>query len=137
MIALRDDPARHPRPRLRWLARGWAVLILVACWIPRAHLPPGERVPGVPNVDKVVHFGLFAVLGLLVRLSASPRTRTATLLALGLLLAIVSEVGQATPFVNRDANVPDGLADSLGMLAGLLAIALLPARTDRSGGAGS
>src|SRR5882724_8760727 len=49
------------RARLAWL---WTLVILVLCWIPRSILSIHEKGPKpffVPNFDKLVHLGIFAV----------------------------------------------------------------------------
>jgi VanZ family protein len=113
-----------PRSRLAW---AWTVVILALCWIPRAYLGSVEHSPKpffVPNFDKVVHLGIFAVFAFLwMRVGSSSRRGWWVLLA-GVALAVVSELGQDLPIVNRDANLADGLADTLGVIVGLMAFGL-------------
>ncbi|WP_435019664.1 VanZ family protein [Tundrisphaera sp. TA3] len=75
----------------------------------------------LPHLDKVVHFGMFAVLGWLGmyagRKPGPPRYRGIFLLGLG--LAILSELGQMMPFVHRDAGLDDLAADMTGVIVGL------------------
>jgi hypothetical protein len=80
-------------------------------------LTPGEDVPQGGPDDKVVHALIFVVLAIAGRLALVPW------LALGIGLAsyaAVTEVLQATLPIHRDGNVPDFLADSVGIAAGLL-----------------
>jgi VanZ family protein len=74
---------------------------------------------GVPQADKVVHVVLFAGFGFLW-LRALPRGAGARVVLLGLLLAIVTELGQNHHWVGRDGSVEDGLADLVGALIGVL-----------------
>jgi VanZ family protein len=113
-----------PRSRPAW---AWTVVILALCWIPRIYLGAIEHSPKplfVPNFDKLVHLGIFAVFAVLwMRVGSSSRRGWWVLLA-GVALAVVSELGQDLPIVNRDANLADGLADTVGVILGLLAFGL-------------
>jgi hypothetical protein len=80
-------------------------------------LTPGDDVPQGGPDDKVVHALIFVVLAVAGRWAQFPW------LALGIGLAAyaaVTEVLQATLPINRDGNVPDFLADSVGLVVGLL-----------------
>jgi VanZ family protein len=79
---------------------------------------PASDVPSSPpGVDKVVHLSLFLALGLTARWAGVGRQVTAASL---LLYAVVSELLQGTDLVGRDAELLDGVADTLGVLAGLV-----------------
>jgi VanZ family protein len=90
----------------------WALCILLTSSIPGDDLPEQE----IPNLDKVVHFGIYAVFGfLLSRGTASFR------LALGLatLFALADELYQnLTPY--RSPDPWDCVADVAGACAGIL-----------------
>ncbi len=79
---------------------------------------PASAVPGgLPINDKVVHAGLFAALALTGRLAGLPLVP----LAAGLLVyAGVSEVLQVVLPIGRDGDWRDALADSAGVVTGLL-----------------
>ena len=102
------------------LARGaLAVSVLVSLAVLFA---PASDVPSSPpGVDKVVHLSLFLALALTARWAGVGRQVTAVSL---LLYAAVSEVLQGTDLVGRDAELLDGVADAVGVLAGLLLWAL-------------
>jgi hypothetical protein len=85
---------------------------------------------GPPGSDKVVHFVLFAVLAVSGRWAG---VRNGVLAGLLVLYAAGSELLQGTDLVDRDASVGDLVADSAGVVAGLLLWRLLAARSDRSG----
>jgi len=117
-------------------AWAWTAMILAACWFPRTLMPVDEtrhRLHRVPHLDKLVHFSMFAGFGLLWMRVDPARRRGLGVLAGGCLLAIVSELGQGLPIVHRDPSVLDGLADTLGLVAGMAATS--PAR--RRGDAGA
>jgi uncharacterized protein YfiM (DUF2279 family) len=110
------------------LARGaFAVSVLVSFAVLFA--PPSDVPASPPGVDKLIHFTLFAVLAATGRWAGIGRGALAT----GLVLyAGGSELLQGTDLVDRDASVGDLLADSAGVVAGLLLWRLLAARRDRS-----
>ena len=109
---------RPPRLLVAW---AWTALIFVLCWTPRAFVPEGEgasRPFPIPYFDKFIHLALFAGFSFWWMVAGTLRARW--VIAAGLLATLVSELGQMAPVVNRDANWPDGLADGLGLLAGLV-----------------
>ena len=80
-------------------------------------LTPGDDVPQGGPDDKVVHALIFVVLAVAGRWAQAPWV------ALGIGLAAyaaVTEILQATLPINRDGNVPDFLADLVGIGVGLL-----------------
>ena len=107
------------RPKTTWLAVAWTLIVFGICWTPRTMMPVAEDLPKpflLQHLDKVVHFGAFAVFGL-AWIAAAPG-RAGRVTAAGVAAAVLSELGQATPLVNRDAEWGDGLADVLGVFAG-------------------
>ncbi len=108
-----------PRALLAW---SWTLVILVLCWVPRRYFPEGERLPRtifVPNFDKIVHIGIFVVFAFLWMRVGRAGDSASRVLAAGLALALISEVGQELPIVHRDANVFDWIADALGIVVGI------------------
>src|SRR5689334_394579 len=100
----------------------WTMAILVACWTPGRWLPvpePGTSGQEVPHKDKLVHFGMFAGFGLLWWRPGAGRRQALGILAGGLVLAVLSEAGQAVPAIHRDPDRLDVLADAVGLVAGL------------------
>jgi hypothetical protein len=107
---------------IRALAIATTVMIMVGCWLPDQYVP--EEYHGKPDPwhkDKIFHGGMFALFGVLWMLEAPSTRRGAAVLAAGFGLAVITELGQAHPFVGRDPNLPDGLADSAGVLVGIAA----------------
>ena len=106
--------------RSTWIAVLWTILILVLCWMPRHSLPMDEGGPSLLNrlhFDKVVHLGIFAVFAFLWRRAFSRRAVVVIVVA-GLFLAVITELGQATSIVGRDADVWDAVADAIGVVVG-------------------
>lgn len=76
----------------------------------------------VSGADKVVHFGIYGILGVLVtRALAPPRTRVDLLAALAgmTVFAMLDELHQHW-IPGRDASVADWAADLLGATVGLV-----------------
>ncbi len=101
----------------------WTLAIMVLCW-----LSPGwveeleQKTPGwfaFPDLDKVVHWGIFCIFALLWLRTSESRRRFWMVALGGLALAVITEVGQNLPFIRRDGNVPDAIADVIGVLIGL------------------
>src|SRR5699024_7268629 len=87
-----------------------------ACWIPRRAMAADEHRPRpIPHVDKIVHFGLFAVLGALAAPAGSRGRRVALTLAWGAALAVPTEDGQGTRCVGRDPGAMAAQADPAGV----------------------
>lgn len=111
-----------------FLAGSWTVLILVLCWFPRFLMPVRETGPRpffVPNFDKLVHLGIFAVFSFLWMRVGPPVGKAGRVCLAGLVLAAISELGQELPIVSRDASVMDAVADGVGVGIGLLAHRLM------------
>ena len=124
-------------PAANWPARGsdltihralmavlWTIVIMMLCWLPRHVVQRVEAGSGwfkIVNLDKFVHGGIFIVFALLwARVWSSPR-RFAWIALGGVIFAAITEIGQLIPAVGRDATVPDVIADSIGVLIGILA----------------
>ncbi len=120
---------------LAWLRLGlavtWTLLIAIACWLPRAVVQEVEDGSGwfkMPNLDKLIHCTIFMFFA--VFWSRVVRGRAGAVVAGGLVLAIVTELGQSTALVGRDANVFDALADMIGVAVGVLLASRFASRLD-------
>ena len=105
----------------------WIVILLGLLFYPM-NASPIYSWGGFPHWDKVAHFGLFGVTGIvgvfvtgfLNRL----KDRVLFSLLLGFALAAGTEVGQSL-IPHRDMSIYDFAADMAGLIAGLLFYALL------------
>jgi uncharacterized membrane protein YccC len=106
-----------------WRAIAWTILILVLCWMPHRSMPIVENAPSLfyrMQGDKFVHCGMFAAFAFLWRRGTGPSS--AALIGIsGVALAVITEVGQGTTLVGRDADAWDAIADCLGVAIGLVA----------------
>jgi VanZ family protein len=88
------------------------------------------QLPGPPltgHLDKVAHFGAYAVLGALLGfgwLRAGRRPAAGLLIALAVMTGAVDELLQGT-IAGRHGDPLDWLADSAGALTGFIAVARL------------
>lgn len=123
------------RWRAWWPAAAWAALILALTSVPH----PSSPLPSFVGLDKLVHAGMYGVLGLLAAVSAARdvrlRGRPALHVALAVAAAVAAlgaldELHQAL-IPGRSAELLDWTADlvggTLGALAGLPRLRRRPA----------
>ncbi|GAB3945600.1 hypothetical protein GCM10028805_14970 [Spirosoma harenae] len=108
-----------PPALVRWLAIIWTIIMLIGC------LTPHEEIPGELATwnDKVLHILIFAPFTLLWALTGFQVGRV---LIAGILFGALIEVLQYILPINRSADWMDLAADSLGAVAGILIVWLLP-----------
>lgn len=95
---------------------------MVACLIPGRFFPEDPSAGSlieIPHLDKAVHFGMFFLFALLWLRAGTGSGRSGRVLACGIGLAAATEVAQGLPFVERDPEVLDALADAAGVISGL------------------
>jgi VanZ family protein len=108
--------------RLR-LALLWTVLVILACAWPSHRLPVEETAAGfgrIKHLDKLLHAGIFSVLGLLWVRVAGARSRLVLLIFAGVGLSAATELLQLLPAIGRDASWGDFTADVIGLALGLV-----------------
>ena len=112
----------------RWVGQvAFAAVVLLSLVV---LFSPASDVPSdVPISDKVIHFSLFAALAVTGRLAGIPPLPLAVGLAA---YAGVSEVLQTVLPINRDGDVRDALADTLGALVGIALVTLVARGRHRS-----
>src|SRR5947199_867458 len=89
---LRESP---PMTLRSFLAGSWTIVILALCWFPRFLMPVQETGPRpffVPNFDKLVHLGIFAVFAVLWMRAGPPIGKAGRVFLFGLALAVLSEL---------------------------------------------
>jgi VanZ family protein len=99
------------RPVILWAA---AILVMTS-W------PSPGGIPDVTGIDKVAHFGVYAVLGTLVARALLPaRTRSVLVFAfIGIATFGALDELHQNWIPGRDASVADWIADFSGALVGL------------------
>lgn len=112
----------------------WAVVIFVLCALPSEDIPDPHL--DIPHLDKVVHFGMFFILALLLCNELQYQTRFTwrkiyiTTVCIAFIYGGVIELLQQY-FFNRSGDVLDLLADVLGAIAGCLVYPLFKAWKDK------
>jgi len=104
------------------MALVWTLVIMVLCWLPRNLVQQVEGESSwfkIPNLDKVVHCGIFVIFSILWLRVGSVRRRFGRVALGGFVLAVVTELVQQLPVVGRDASVADALTDVIGVLIGI------------------
>lgn len=112
--------------RARRVLIGFFLLLLLLTHFPNPYHSDGEP----EHWDKLVHFGLYAVLaGLALRVLSlreaawHPFLRCATVVACVTAFGLLDEFTQ--PFTGRDFDWFDWLADAVGAVSGIVAYALV------------
>jgi VanZ like protein len=114
----------HDPPKLFRLAAAiiWTVVILLLCWIPATVVQRIEaKSPWlqIPDLDKVIHAGIFVVLAVLWRRAYSSRRAIGAVILGGFALGALTELGQLLPIVRRHAELYDLATDCVGVLIGV------------------
>ncbi len=106
----------------------WAIVIFVLCSVPGNSLPETSMFQ-IPYFDKMVHFGMFFIMGIFVvselRFQTKLRRRTIALITF-LLITLYGgliEILQERYFINRSGDIWDLCADVAG---GIIAVLMFP-----------
>lgn len=100
----------------------WTVVICFLCWMPGRWVQEvGRASPWfeLPDLDKVVHWGIFVLFTVLWLRTGTSRWRYAWVALGGLAMAAITELVQNLPAVGRDAEVADAITDLIGVAIGL------------------
>lgn len=124
-LQLRRSLQSEQRSRRRW-AWIWSLFIVLICLAPHNPGPPSTL-----PLDKLAHFLLFAVFGVLW-LRTCPRKIWQIALA-GTLLGLAIEIAQSVLGWGRMGDAADFLADFVGLGFGLGFASMRLARLDRFG----
>lgn len=106
----------------------WAIVIFVLCSIPGDNIPQASMVQ-IPHFDKIVHFGLFFIMGIFLISELRYQTNLSRLgiaVIVFVLIAIyggVIEFLQEHYFINRSGDFWDLCADAAG---GVTSVFLFP-----------
>ena len=97
----------------------WAIVIFVLCSIPGDDLPQASMIQ-IPHFDKMIHFGLFFIMGIFLISELRYQTKLSRMsIALIVFAAIaiyggVIELLQEKYFINRSGDFWDLCADAAG-----------------------
>ncbi|RUT78856.1 VanZ family protein [Ancylomarina longa] len=106
----------------------WALLIFILCSVPGDDLPKSSLF-NLPYFDKMVHFGMFFVMGIFLLAELSYQTNLSKFKMIGIALFLIAAYGalieylQQNYFIHRSGDYWDLSADILG---GIVAVILYP-----------
>lgn len=110
-----------------WPAIFWSAIIIILLSIPGSDLPNEASFLNIPHFDKWVHFGIFMLFVVLWCWAVSLKKSQTKILKKFLLITIAGialgyllELVQKYFVPNRDYDLWDVLADSIGAISGLL-----------------
>jgi len=105
-----------------YLAITWAVLITIASLVSLNGIPKGY----VSGNDKVVHFIFYAVFVVLLSLAKSKscfkKKHDLLIILFVIIYGIVIEILQGVLTKNREADIYDAIANSLGAIVGFICL---------------
>jgi VanZ family protein len=106
-------------------AISWTIIILIIVGIPGNQIPRVSKFIDLFQPDKIVHLAMFAPFSYLwalyiYGLTSSRKRSVYFVLVLGMFYAIISELLQKYVFIGRNANVPDAIADIVGVIVGIV-----------------
>ena len=113
--------------RLRWSPPiVWAAVILTLTSLPASQLAPVGAF-AFPGADKLVHFGMYGVLGALVARAVGPAAAGRALgpVLVGMALFAAADEWHQRFVPGRSAELPDFAADVAGAAAGYAAATYL------------
>jgi hypothetical protein len=105
------------------MAALWTSVIFFLCWMPGKwvqEVQEGSPWLQFPDLDKVVHWGIFVLFTVLWLRTGTSRWRYAWVALGGLAVAAITELVQMLlPAIGRDAEVGDAITDLIGVAIGL------------------
>ena len=113
----------------------WAIVIFILCSVPGDSLPQTSAIR-IPHFDKMVHFGLFFIMGIFLISELRNQTKlsrlTVSIITLSLIAiyGAVIEVLQEHYFVRRSGDTWDLLADVTGGVFSVLMFPFLKRQKD-------
>jgi VanZ like family len=105
------------------MAALWTLVILFLCWMPGKwvkEVEGGSPWFQIPDLDKVIHWGIFVLFTILWLRTGTSRWRYAWVALAGLALAAITELVQSSiPAIGRDGEIGDAITDLIGVAIGL------------------
>ena len=106
--------------KIHWQPLIWTILILVLCLMPKSAEPPPFWLSLIPHFDKIVHFGLYAVLGFLwYQSNKQKHSPLFFVLVFFYCFTLGGAIELIQPYVGRTKELMDLIADILGGIMGI------------------
>ena len=116
------------KSKLFWRNIVWALIVFILCSIPGDDLPKTSAIH-IPHFDKIVHFGMFFIMGIFLMAELSFQTKLKQAYIILITVLLIAAYGGAIEylqqhyFTNRSGDYIDLAADILG---GIVAVILYP-----------
>lgn len=113
----------------------WAIVIFVLCSVPGNSLPQSSMVE-IPYFDKMVHFGLFFIMGIFLIAELRYQTKLSRISIAFITFALITiyggaiEVLQENYFTNRSGDFWDLCADVAGGITSVFMFPFLKKQKD-------
>lgn len=113
-----------------FLAIGWTFVILFLTGMPGDSFPKTSQWLDLFQVDKLIHLGMFIPFTIfwlfLLELHNISNNNAAIIISFfGIIYGILTEVLQHYIFIGRSANVPDAIADAIGVVLGVFVFRII------------
>jgi VanZ family protein len=113
----------------------WAIIIFILCSLPGESLPQTSMIQ-IPHFDKMVHFGLFFIMGIFLIAELSYQTKLSRISIAFITFAVIAfyggaiEVLQENYFSNRSGDFWDLCADIAGGITSVFMFPFLKKQKD-------
>lgn len=113
----------------------WAIVIFILCSVPGNSLPQSSMIE-IPYFDKMVHFGLFFIMGIFLIAELRYQTKLSRISIAFITFALITiyggviEVLQENYFTNRSGDFWDLCADVAGGITSVFMFSFLKKQKD-------
>ncbi len=112
-----------------WLSIIWSIIIIIFCSLPSSNIPR-NRIINIPHLDKILHFGIYFILSLLILYETKIKTGKNKIVFIltavfSFVLGLLIEIEQQYLISSRTGDLYDLLADIIGAISGILFFVLL------------
>jgi len=112
-----------------WLSIIWSIIIIIFCSLPNSNIPR-NRIISIPHFDKIIHFGIYFILSLLILYETKikiGKKKTVFIFTsiFSFVLGLLIEIEQHYLINSRTGDLYDLIADVLGTITGIIFFVLL------------
>ena len=98
----------------------WTSVILILCLLPRSTEPTEFWLFKLPHFDKMVHIGLYSILGFIMMFDINGKIKHAFFICVGYSIFLGGIIELIQPLVGRTNELTDLCADFTGCLLGII-----------------